>query len=101
MGNLNFKEHTMKGMEQQGSPIPAMICKLVFIAGWLALFGIYAFSNPDMVTPVVGDAKPESTIDNPVLFTEEEAKGPVHCSVDGNVENMKVECKACYFPYTA
>jgi hypothetical protein len=95
----------MKGMEQQGSPIPAMICKLVFIAGWLALFGIYAFSNPDMVTPVVGEANPNAGLDdnnNPIPFTEEEAKGPVHCAVEATLdETLMVTCKACYFPYTA
>ena len=93
----------MKGMEQQGSPIPAMICKLIFIGGWLALFGVYAFANPDMVTPVAGEAKPDAFDANnqPILFTEEEAKGAVHCAVDSSLDaNAMVVCKACYHPYT-
>jgi len=93
-----------------------MICKLVFIAGWLALFGIYAFSNPDMVNPVEGQTKPNSkdaegnsilgeNSDGFAIATEfdlQESSNPIHCAIDGTFdEDRLVKCKACYFPYKA
>jgi len=77
-----------------------MLCKFIFIGGWLALFGVYAFANPDFVTPVAGEAKPNAfdADNNPILFTEEEAKGPIHCSVS-EVSGALVVCEPCYHPY--
>jgi hypothetical protein len=51
--------------EAQGSALVMQtVCKFICIAGVLALFGVYAFSNPDLVTP-------------------EGAEGPIHCFVKG------------------
>lgn len=78
-----------------------VICKLICIGGVLALFGVYAFANPDLKTPA-GE------------------EGPIHCFiVPGNVPTQSgvagdledalagafdlgawdATCTPCRFPY--
>jgi hypothetical protein len=90
--------------EAQGSALVMQtVCKFICIAGVLALFGVYAFSNPDLVTP-------------------EGAEGPIHCFVKGgsfrdaltgalvvdqlldgvsnSFTSFNAQCTPCPFPYT-
>jgi hypothetical protein len=77
----------------------------LIIIGFTALFAVYAFANPDFVTPTEGDINPTAgsfTNTNGVVenytFTAAEASGPIHCAITPTT--TMVSCTACYSPYT-